>query len=179
MLFNTTQYVLFLPFVILIYYILPTKVRYLWLLLASYYFYMQWNPVYVFLLLFCTILTYIGGLYIEKHKQVKHPKISASSLCLFACIFISLSLLGFFKYFNFPVNIINYLLGYLQCHQIPCLFDILLPVGISFYILQSLGYLIDVYRNEIYAEKNFFKYALFVSFFRSLLRDRLKDPNIY
>lgn len=66
MLFNTTQYIIFLPIVILIYYILPAKIRYIWLLIASYYFYMQWNPAYVLLLLFCTVLTFLGGQYIEK-----------------------------------------------------------------------------------------------------------------
>ncbi len=69
MLFNTVQYLIFLPIVVLIYYILPPKVRYVWLLGASCYFYMQWNKVYLLLLLFCTIVTYTGGRLIERFKD--------------------------------------------------------------------------------------------------------------
>lgn len=171
MLFNTTQYAIFLPLIILVYYILPNKVRYIWLLVVSYYFYMQWNPVYIILLFFCTVLTFTGGLYLEKRKKDSNPSkhFITSKACLFLCILISLSLLGFFKYFTFIINCCNRLLSYMHVQQISYEFSILLPVGISFYILQSLGYLIDVYRDEIYAEKNFLRYALFISFFPQLV----------
>ena len=65
MLFNTVQYLLFLPIVVLLYYLLPAKARLLWLLGVSYYFYMQWNPKYVLLLFSCTVITYAGGLVLE------------------------------------------------------------------------------------------------------------------
>ncbi len=176
MLFNTTQYIIFLPIVILIYYILPAKIRYIWLLIASYYFYMQWNPAYVLLLLFCTVLTFLGGQYIEKKSGsnvgggVKSFRVRESVKgYLFLCILVSLSFLGFFKYFSFFINVFNHLLEAFHLKQISYQFNILLPVGISFYILQSLGYLIDVYRGDIYAEKNFLRYALFVSFFPQLV----------
>lgn len=73
MLFNTGQYLIFLSIVVLLYYILPQKVRYIWLLIASYYFYMQWNPIYIILLFSCTLLTYIGGIFIGKLKEPEIP----------------------------------------------------------------------------------------------------------
>ncbi len=68
MLFNTVQYLMFLVIVISVYYLLPDKIRYVWLLIGSYYFYMQWNPAYIALLLLCTGVTYAGGIIIENQK---------------------------------------------------------------------------------------------------------------
>lgn len=171
MLFNTMQYILFLPIVVLVYYCLPQKMRYGWLLGASYYFYMQWNPVYIILLFFCTLVTYAGGLILENSKEAKRETedtkrhINRKKLYFIACIVLNLGILGFFKYISFTISLCNRLLSYVHINEIIWNHHILLPVGISFYILQALGYLIDVYRGEIYAEKNFIRYALFVSFF--------------
>jgi len=186
MLFNTVQYLLFLPIVVLIYYCIPAGMRYIWLLIISYYFYMQWNPFYVVLLFFSTFLTYVCGRIIEKlrvcetgleticehgnsdwYSQAERKK--KQKMCLVLCIFLNLGVLGFFKYFNFGIQILNHLLAYIRIDEISWHSDILLPVGISFYTLQALGYLIDVYRGDIYAERNFMKYALFVSFFPQLV----------
>lgn len=90
-------------------------------------------------------------------------------ICLVVCVLLNLLILGFFKYFEFGIRCLNWLLGHLSVSEIDWKYSILLPVGISFYILQALGYLIDVYRGDIYAEKNFLKYALFVSFFPQLV----------
>lgn len=162
------QYILFLPAVVLLYYFLPGKIRYLWLLTVSYYFYMQWNPLYIVLLISCTLITYIGARAIEKLKGKEAGKVK-QRICLVSCIVLNLGVLGYFKYFDFIIHHINTLLRCFRWKEITLEYDILLPVGISFYILQSLGYLIDVYRNEIYAEKNFLRYALFVSFFPQLV----------
>lgn len=108
MLFNTPQYLLFLPFVILVYYCLPPKVRYIWLLITSYYFYMQWNPLYVTLLFSCTFLTYLCGRVVEWLKIcAERPDIGENTdsekmrrrqkLCFIICIFLNLGILGFFK----------------------------------------------------------------------------------
>lgn len=175
MLFNTMQYILFLPIVVLVYYCLPQKMRYGWLLGASYYFYMQWNPVYIILLFFCTLVTYAGGLILENSKEAKRETedtkrhINRKKLYFIACIALNLGILGFFKYISFTISLCNRLLSYVHINEIIWNHHILLPVGISFYILQALGYLIDVYRGEIYAEKNFIRYALFVSFFPQLV----------
>ena len=179
MLFNTPQYILFLPIVVIIYYILPGKVRYIWLLAVSYYFYMQWNPVYITLLFSCTLLTYIGGRILDRLNQLKIEgteaipklwgKIELKSACFFLCILLNLGILGFFKYFEFGIESLNWLFRNLNVSEINWNYSIILPVGISFYILQALGYLIDVYRGDIRAEKNFLRYALFVSFFPQLV----------
>lgn len=165
MLFNTPQYILFLPFVVLLYYCFPKKVRYIWLLIVSYYFYMQWNPLYVTLLFSCTLLTYVSALIIEKFSASG----TKQRICLAVCILLNLCVLGFFKYFYFGIDSLNYLLRLIHLNEVSWNHDILLPVGISFYTLQALGYLIDVYRGDIRAEKNFFRYALFVSFFPQLV----------
>ena len=85
------------------------------------------------------------------------------------CLLANLGILAFFKYSAFGVSILNQILSFFHVSMIPWNVNILLPVGISFYTLQALGYLIDVYRGDIYAEKNFIHYALFVSFFPQLV----------
>ncbi len=90
-------------------------------------------------------------------------------ICLTICILCNLGILGYFKYFALGIGYFNRLLRLIHLNEMGWEPDILLPVGISFYTLQALGYLIDVYRGDIYAEKNFLKYALFVSFFPQLV----------
>lgn len=176
MLFNTPQYLLFFPFVAFVYYCLPKKVRYIWLLITSYYFYMQWNPLYITLLFLCTLFTYLCGRILERlgageaeEEEASRKKRLKRRWCFAACIVLNLGILGFFKYFQFGISILNRLLSVIHIDQVSWGNDILLPVGISFYTLQALGYLIDVYRGDIYAEKNFLRYALFVSFFPQLV----------
>lgn len=172
MLFNSTDFLLFFPIVTLIYYILPHKLRYLWLLGCSYYFYMCWNPKYIVLLLFSTIVTYLSGLFMEVCKcsnlSIAHKTI-AKKCCLTGSLLLNLALLGLFKYFDLFGSIFSSFLGILHVNFTVPTFDLLLPVGISFYTFQALSYSIDVYRDEVYAERNFFKYALFVSFFPQLV----------
>ena len=161
MLFNSFDFLIFFPAVVLVYFLIPQKVRYIWLLITSYYFYMCWNPKYVLLLLFSTGVTYLGGLAIERFKTKK--------TFLTMTVVANLTVLFAFKYFDFALDNLNWILGKFHIRAVDPGFDILLPVGISFYTFQALGYTIDVYRKEIYAEKNFFKYALFVSFFPQLV----------
>lgn len=173
MLFNTLEYILFLSIVVFVYYLMPKRLRYLWLLVVSYYFYMQWNPIYISLLFLCTLITYIDGLILERIKSIKTETDEKSSrrkkTCIILCIATSLGILGFFKYATFGISIFNRALSYIGITPVLWELDILIPVGISFYTLQALGYLIDVYRGDIYVEKNFFRYALFVSFFPQLV----------
>lgn len=172
MLFNSTDFLLFFPVVTIIYYVIPYKLRYLWLLACSYYFYMCWNPKYIILLLFSTVVTYLSGLIIEWLKRsdldAAH-KIIGKNCCVAGSFALNLSLLGFFKYFDLFMGSLSHVLGLLHIRLIVPSFDFLLPVGISFYTFQALSYTMDVYRDDIYAEKNFFKYALFVSFFPQLV----------
>lgn len=168
MLFNTINYLIFFSLVFLVYYICPQKIRYIWLLAASYYFYMNWNPFYVFLLFGCTIITYLSARIIESNRITSQRKIVRTST-LSICIFVLLAILGYFKYYDLFLGYANRLLGHFSTVQLSRHFEVLLPVGISFYILQSLGYVIDVYRGDVPSEKNFLRYALFVSFFPQLV----------
>lgn len=172
MLFNSDEFLLFFPIVVILYFIIPQRIRTLWLLICSYFFYMCWNAKYALLLLFSTLVTYVGGLLLEKIKQktsnIPHGLIM-QKFVLFAAISANLLILVFFKYTNFLINLINNISNAVHINCNLSQIDIILPVGISFYIFQALGYLIDVYRDDIYAEKNLIKYALFVSFFPQLV----------
>ncbi|MCM1264015.1 MAG: MBOAT family protein [Butyrivibrio sp.] len=164
MLFNSFQFLLFFPMVCVLYYIIPDKAKNLWLLLASYYFYMCWNPYYILLLLFSTVLTYACGIAITK----KHDS-SWRKFFIALCVLLNIGLIAYFKYSTFIFSNVNALLNLLGFKQVNIEIDVLLPVGISFYVFQALGYIIDVYRGEVKAEKNFINYALFVSFFPQLV----------
>ena len=140
---------------------MPQKAKNIWLLLASYYFYMCWNPGYIILIVFATLLSYACGLLIEKQKHKK--------LILSGTIIILFSLLFVFKYLNFAIHMTEKMAAVLHLHISLPQVEILLPVGISFYTFQVVGYVIDVYKGKIKAEGNILQYALFVSFFPQLV----------
>ena len=169
--FNSIHFLIFFPVVVLIYFLIPQKIKWIWLLISSYYFYMSWNPKYVVLIAFSTVITWLGGRGIEKIEQLKsiEKKAMWKKVCLWSCLLSNLAILGFFKYYHFFADNISRLFGRLGVEVSIPVIDVLLPVGISFYTFQALGYLIDVYRGTIKAEKNLFRYALFVSFFPQLV----------
>ena len=165
MLFNSLSFLIFFPIVLLVYFIIPKKIRYILLLVASYYFYMCWNAKYALLLFGSTIITYLAGLVIKaagKKVWLKKTAVAFSLILNFGILF-------FFKYFDFVFEGLEAILGELGIVFESPKLDILLPVGISFYIFQAVGYTIDVYRNKIDVEKNVLRYALFVSFFPQLV----------
>lgn len=164
MIFNSVDFLIFFPVVTLIYFIVPKKVRYIWLLIASYFFYMCWNVKYVLLLLASTVITWFCGRLIY---TVKKPVLKKAVLIL--CLCANLGILFLFKYFDFFLANCNRILSALQVRILEKRFDVLLPVGISFYTFQALGYTIDVYRGKVEPEKNILRYALFVSFFPQLV----------
>lgn len=172
MLFNSIQFLIFLPIVILLYFIVPGRLKNIWLLMASYYFYMSWNAKYAVLILSSTVVTYFTAIIMEKIKQSSIDttrQILYKKCCLALSFVINLGILGYFKYTNFFLGILQSAFRVIHVNLAIPTFDILLPVGISFYTFQALGYTMDVYRDDIYAEKNFIKYALFVSFFPQLV----------
>lgn len=164
MLFNSVDFLIFFPIVVFIYFIIPKKIRYIWLLAASYFFYMGWNAKYAILIALSTLITYLSGILISK-SNTKKIKITWLVLCLLS----NLGILVVFKYANFFINNISSLLSYFNISFIEKRFDLLLPVGISFYTFQALSYTIDVYKEKIKPEKNFLRYALYVSFFPQLV----------
>lgn len=164
MLFNSFAFLLFFPIVCLLYFTIPPRFRNYFLLIASYYFYMNWEPVYAVLILFSTIITWCCALFIEKTEKQRNKK-----FILTICLLLNLSILFLFKYANFINNSVESLLELFHLKINIPEFHLLLPVGISFYTFQAIGYTIDVYRKTIKAEKNIFTYALFVSFFPQLV----------
>jgi len=161
--FNSFAYILFLPAVVLLYYLLPHKCRWAFLLAASYFFYMCWNAKYALLMFTSTVITYVSGLLIEKSSPERKKLWVALSFTL------NLSILVAFKYFNFFAGSLQTIFDALEVAWHIPLFDVLLPVGISFYTFQALSYTMDVYRGELAPVKHFGKYALFVSFFPQLV----------
>ncbi|MEZ4809851.1 MAG: MBOAT family O-acyltransferase [Allomuricauda sp.] len=164
MLFNSLSFLIFLPTVLFLYRLLAKKYRWAMLLVASYYFYMSWNVKYALLIAFSTIVTYQSGILIEKVKTKK-----AKQIVVAVSFITNLAILVFYKYFNFFSESISEVFHlFLIDINLPIL-DLLLPVGISFYTFQALSYTMDVYRNEIKAERHLGIYALFVSYFPQLV----------
>jgi len=170
MLFNSFEFLVFFPIVVLIYWVMPKKIRYIWLLVASYYFYMGWNAKYALLIGVSTIITYLCGVGIEMVAIKDGARMKTRQKWIIATgFFTNLGILFSFKYYGFFLDNLNRVLAACHLEIIPNHFDFLLPVGISFYTFQALGYIVDVYRGDIKAERNILRYALFVSFFPQLV----------
>lgn len=171
MLFNSVDFLLFFPIVTLIYFIIPHRIRYIWLLVCSYYFYMCWNAQYALLLFSSTFITWLSGLAIAYtgKKETDDPTRLRSRGIVAISLILNLSLLFFFKYTAFAIDNINSLLSFCGVTLRLGKPDLLLPVGISFYIFQALSYTIDVYRGDVPVEKNLLRYMVFVSFFPQLV----------
>ena len=164
MLFNSIEFFLFFPFVFITYYLISPKYRWLFLLLASYYFYMSWKPEYAILIMASTVIDYFTGLGIGKSSS---KKVRLSLLCVSLCT--NLGLLFTFKYFNFFIDSINSVWELIPQGPTLSNVDLILPVGISFYTFQTLSYTIDIYKGQQQPERNLGKFALFVSFFPQLV----------
>lgn len=164
MLFNSIDFILFFPIVVFIFFIVPKKIRYIVLLVASYYFYMSWNPKYAMLIGISTVTTWACSLLICKADSRHGKKIYLIINCV-----LNLGILFLFKYAEFALINVNKILSLIGVGVIEKRLDLLLPVGISFYTFQALSYTFDVYRGTILPEKNILKYALYVSFFPQLV----------
>jgi len=164
MLFNSLQFFLFFIIVYSLYLALSHRWQNRMLLVASYLFYGAWSWKFLFLILTSTLLDYNCGLKIYKTQDRGRKK-----LFLFFSICGNLTILGFFKYYNFFAHNLQSLLSYFGFSFQPLFLNIILPVGISFYTFQTMSYTIDVFRGELQPARNFFDYALYVSFFPQLL----------
>ena len=161
--FDSVHFFVFFLIVVFALFFLQKKARLVWLLVCNYYFYMCWNAKCALLLVFITLCTYIAGRFLETAKEEKSKKWIVAGCCI-----AGFSILFVFKYFNFFTDSINSLLHMAGSGKsIGLRLDLLLPVGISYYTFQAVGYVIDVYRGEK-AEHNLVKYAVFVSFFPQL-----------
>ncbi len=172
MLFNSLEFLIFFPIAAIVFFVVPKRWKNLWLLAASYYFYMCWNARYALLLLFSTVVTYLSGLFLDRVRESGMPerrKKNWKKAVVAVSFFLNLFILFYFKYINFALETLGQLLSIIHIKLRVPFFDVLLPVGISFYTFQALGYTMDVYREKVPAERNFLQYALFVSFFPQLV----------
>ena len=172
MLFNSLEFLIFLPITFLLFWIFPKKYRWIVLLLASYCFYMWWNWKLVLLILLTTGISYSCGILVEKYNNNEKIK----KIILATSLVLCFGILLFFKYFAFLADVYFDILGVFGDKQIHGYFDIMLPVGISFYTFQTASYVIDVYRGTVKAEKHLGYYALFVTFFPQLVAGPIERP---
>ncbi len=172
MTFNSAEFLLFYPIVTLLYFILPKKLKWPMLLVASYYFYMCYQASLVFLIFGTTLVSWLMSMVIDKCRRQCIKKI-----CLAVTLISSLGVLFFYKYFNFLSGSFSGLASLFGAEIPPLILDLVLPVGVSFYTFQTLSYVIDVYRGDIKNERNFFFYALFVSFFPQLVAGPIERPS--
>ena len=161
MIFSSIPFLFFFfPLFILLYFTLPFKYKNYILLLFSLIFYAWGEPIYILLMIFSSIVDFINGKNIEKYKDDNKKK----KIFLIISIIINISLLGFFKYADFFIKVINNIL-YLD---IPLL-NLGLPIGISFFTFQTMSYSIDVYRGDVKAEKDFLTFMTYVCMFPQLI----------
>ncbi len=163
MLFNSVHFLVYFPIVLVIFYLLKDNKQKLFLLLASFYFYMVWNANFIFLLLFSIVIDYVAALLISKLDKDNHKR----KFYLILSLLTNLGFLGYFKYTNFLLGVINDVNVFSSYRFVE--YNIILPVGISFYTFQSMSYTIDVYRGKTEAQKSFLDFALYVSFFPQLV----------
>jgi len=174
--FVSVQFFVFLLLAFVLYWHLFSKKLFsqnIFLLLAGFIFYAAWNPVFLLLLVFLSTSDYSIGLYIEKTNKQRHK-----FLLFLISIFINIGVLIIFKYLNFFADSLVKLGSILGFTLNIRYLNIILPLGLSFYVLKSLGYVIDVYKSRVHAEKNYLNHLLFVSFFPQLLAgpiDRAKN----
>ena len=190
MLLTSYEFIAFLIISVLVYYLLPKKFQWMILLLGSYLFYFMSGGIqYVVILFSTTLITYFSALFIcrinekekeflekkevyskEERKNYKELVKRQKKSVMLVGLLLTLALLIFFKYTNFFIDNVNSVFQKIGSEREIENIDLILPMGISFYTFQSIGYLIDVYWGKIKAEKNLLKHMLFVSFFPQLIQ---------
>ncbi len=168
MLFNSLEFLVFLPVVLAIYYLLPHRGQNPFLVLASCWFYASWDPLFLLPLLTSTTIDYVCAEGMQRSFNRGEPSQARKKFLIFSLV-TNLGLLAFFKYCNFFVDSFHALfLGFGIALNKPTL-DVVLPIGISFYTFQALSYTIDVYRGQQHAVRSFWDFFLAVLFFPHLV----------
>lgn len=179
MLFNSFGFLIFFPIVVIGYYLLQfiegggKSLSNSWLLIANYYFYLNLNSVYGLILVMVTLTTYGCGLALDRLSDS-----SIKKLTLTVCLLLNFSSLFVFKYYNFLTEAISSLLSYCSLEWNFSHLSLLLPIGISFFTFQAAGYIIDVYKGNIKAERDILTYSLFVSFFPEILAGPIQKARV-
>lgn len=186
---SSASFLIFLTITVVLYYLVPKKLQWMVLLAASYYYYLSYGYKIVAFLLMTTFTTYAGGRMLglinskkkaqfqqfgkevtSEEKKAISDRITRNKKWIVAGILlINFGILAAMKYYNFTAENLNVLLGLFSNISLPT-YKWLLPVGLSFYTFQSIGYVIDVYRAKYSPEQNFFRFALFVSFFPQIIQ---------
>lgn len=156
---NSLSFVLLFPVACLVYYFLPQRLRQAYLLMVSIAFYMTWHAAFALFLVWVTLWSYLFGRCSERRRRVP----------LWAAVSVTLLPLAFFKYFNFLSRVVSDTVSLFGLSfSLPGL-NWMIPIGISFYTFQAIGYIADVYKGKVRAERNMLAYALFICFFPQLL----------
>ncbi len=169
MLFTSLQYALFLPIFSLLYWVVPKRLQWVVILLASSIFYLSAQIHFFIIVLYITIISFVFAIIIE-HGRYKKFFLICSIICCLAPLL-------FYKYINFAISNIALLLNAVKIFWEPRFIDVLLPIGISFYTFQALGYVLDVYMKETAAEHHFGKYASFILFFPQIVAGPIERSN--
>ena len=173
MIYNSFNFIVLFPLIFLLYYLIPARYqrgRNVFLLAVSYLLYLNWKPVYALILLDVTIITYYSASLIEGSEKKKKIVVLGAALSILPLLF--------FKYFNFINEQVYAVLSVFGVRYDLHGLNWAIPVGISFFTFQALGYLIDVYYKKIEAEKDFLIYALFISFFPSILSGPINKASL-
>lgn len=168
MVFTTLEFILFFAVVFVIYWAMPSRARWGLLLTASWFFYAWASPYYLIFLGVTSGVTYLAAVGMDTKR------ISRTWGGVGAAV-ITIGMLVVFKYLEFLFANVNWLMGAVGVHVSLPAVKLLLPIGLSFYVFQSLGYCIDVQREIVPAERNFFRHALFVSYFPQILQGPIGD----
>lgn len=170
MLFNSFSFLVFFPIVCILYFVLPQKFRWAWLLLASCIFYMAYIPWFILIIGSTIVIDFFAGRWIESAKG------NTRKYFLLASLVANIGILFFFKYFHFFIDNIILLSQYFNIHLQQPNWHILLPVGLSFHTFQAMSYTIEVYRGNQTSEKHFGIYALYVMFFPQMVAGPIERP---
>ena len=174
MIYNSSLFLVLFPFIFLFYYLIPVKYqkgRNLFLLVISYMLYINWKPAYALILLWVTVLTYLSASLIERKRKL-------SKRIMIIGVIAGLIPLLFFKYFVFVSKQIFFLLSFVGLRYELQGLNWVVPIGISFFTFQAIGYVWDVYYQKIHAERDFLTYALFISFFPSILSGPINKASL-
>lgn len=171
MLFNSLEYLIFLPLVFLLFWNLKHQYRWLLLLISSCIFYMYFIPYYILILLLTILVDYFAGILIYQTTK-QHLK----KVYLYSSIIVTCLILFFFKYFNFFDQIVYDVSQTFNLNYSKTLLNIALPIGLSFHTFQSLSYVIEVYRGNQRPETHFGIYSLYVLFFPQLVAGPIERP---
>jgi alginate O-acetyltransferase complex protein AlgI len=170
MLFNSLSFLIFFPIVVVGYYLLPQRFRWMWLLAASTYFYMAFIPAYILVLIYLILIDYFAAIAIGRSTGKR------KKLFLIISLIANIGTLFFFKYFNFFNANVAAIASLIHWNYPIGILEVALPLGLSFHTFQSLSYVLEVYYGRYEPERHLGIYALYVMFFPQLVAGPIERP---